>query len=288
MNTAVFSVVNAVLLRPLPYPDADRLVWLANYNERFKVEMVAGPDFFDWKAQAQSFDKMAAYGMGSFTLGVGSEADQAGVVSVTDDFSALTGARPEVGRLFTAAERNVVLITDRLLRGGSAAIRMSSERPITINGAPNTICGVLPASFRFVLPADFPGIENREIEAYVPIAMTPQNQVRGRQMMAVATIASLKPGVGVGQAFAEIAGHPGEHRAAEPGRLLQPRHVARPPAAGKARRRLPAGARRAIRGGRIRAAHRLREYRESAAGAGHVPAQGNRGARRHRGGTRRG
>ena len=60
MNTAVFSVVNAVLLKPLPYPNAERLVWLSDYNESFKMEAVAGPDFLDWKQQSQSFEKMAA------------------------------------------------------------------------------------------------------------------------------------------------------------------------------------------------------------------------------------
>src|SRR5215831_2286175 len=68
MNTAVFSVVNAVLLKPLPYPNAERLVWLSDYNESFKMEAVAGPDFLDWKQQAQSFEKMAGYNNGPATI----------------------------------------------------------------------------------------------------------------------------------------------------------------------------------------------------------------------------
>src|SRR5262245_55201224 len=58
MNTAVFTVVNAVLLHPLPYPDADRLVWLAEANERFKFEAVPASDYFDWKARSHSFEKI--------------------------------------------------------------------------------------------------------------------------------------------------------------------------------------------------------------------------------------
>ena len=61
MNTAVFSVFSAVLIKPLPYPDADRILWLANYNQRFKFEASSAPDFTDWRAQAQSFEAMAGY-----------------------------------------------------------------------------------------------------------------------------------------------------------------------------------------------------------------------------------
>src|SRR5690242_119779 len=69
MNTAVFSLVNAILVRPLPYPDPDRLVWLGNYNRFFKAEMVDSPDYVDWKDQAASFAGMVAYGTRGYTLG---------------------------------------------------------------------------------------------------------------------------------------------------------------------------------------------------------------------------
>ena len=65
LNTAVFSVVNAVLIEPLHYPQPERLLWLTEYNKAFKAELVGGADFLDWRAQAQSFDKMCAYEYGN-------------------------------------------------------------------------------------------------------------------------------------------------------------------------------------------------------------------------------
>src|SRR3954453_17866254 len=78
MNTAVFTVVNAVLLKPLPYPNADRLVWLAEGDGTF--EAVRAPNYFDWKARSHSFEKMVPYGYFSAPLDFGSQADQVGAI----------------------------------------------------------------------------------------------------------------------------------------------------------------------------------------------------------------
>jgi hypothetical protein len=124
MNNAVFTVVNAVLLHALPYPDADRLVWLAEYSKLFNFEAVHAPDYFEWKARAHSFEKIVPYGYVSAPIDFGSEAGQVGGIAASDEFLAITGARPERGRLFTAADRNVILITHKLWAGVSPAIRM--------------------------------------------------------------------------------------------------------------------------------------------------------------------
>ena len=76
LNTAVFSVVDSVLIEPLHYPHPERLLWLAEYIKVFKAELVGGGDFLDWRAQAQSFDKMCAYGYGYETLAYGNTTDQ--------------------------------------------------------------------------------------------------------------------------------------------------------------------------------------------------------------------
>jgi putative ABC transport system permease protein len=87
MNTAVFSVINAVLLRPLPYENADRLIWLANYDQRFKHDnWVARTDYLIWRDQAQSFERMTAYGNQDLALVAGHVASQERIASITGDF----------------------------------------------------------------------------------------------------------------------------------------------------------------------------------------------------------
>ena len=98
MNTAVFSLVNAILVRPLPYPDPDRLVWLGNYNRFFKAEMVVSPDYVDWKDQAASFAGMVAYGARGYTLATAEGAGHHVLADVTADFWDISGTRPALGR----------------------------------------------------------------------------------------------------------------------------------------------------------------------------------------------
>jgi len=204
MNTAVFSVVNAVLLRPLPYPDADRLTWVTTYNERIKMEAVAGPDYFDWQQQATSFEAMAHYGYGNMSLAVDGESDQLGLATVGDGFFAVTGARPAIGRVFGPADRMTIVLTHRLFLRRFHGDPNVVGKTVTLNGDQYTICGVLPEDYRFALPLDFPGQDVRTIEAYVPSQITAANQVRGRAMVIVNVVARLKRGVPIERARAEI------------------------------------------------------------------------------------
>jgi putative ABC transport system permease protein len=203
MNTAVFSVVNAVLLRPLPYPAAARLVWVANRIERFKMEAVAGPDFFAWKDGARSVDRLASYTYSGKTLGAGEESEQIGVAAVTEDFLPVVGARAEAGRLFAPEDRAALLLTHRLFVRKFGGDRTALGRTVTLDGRPYTIAGVLPESFRFDLPLDS-GDDTRDIEALIPDTMTRESQTRGGRMSILNVIARLKPGVRPGQAFAEL------------------------------------------------------------------------------------
>ena len=205
MNTAVFSVVNAVLLKPLPYPNAERLVWLSDYNESFKMEAVAGPDFLDWKQQARSFEKMAGYSIGPATISINGNADQAMTASVTDDFWAITGAQPSPGRAFAPGERGVVVLGRRIFERRLGSDPNIIGKTVTLDGRAVTVVGVMPPGFRFEFPQSAPSVtEKTEIEAYQPIDLSPANQVRGRNMAVVNVVAKLKTGISLQRAHTEL------------------------------------------------------------------------------------
>src|SRR5688572_14645636 len=94
LNTAIFSVFNAVVLRPIGYPNADRLVWLSTTGTESEPGFVTAPDFADWREQATSFDRMVAYGNGDYTLESAQGAARVRAATVTEDFWDLSGARP--------------------------------------------------------------------------------------------------------------------------------------------------------------------------------------------------
>ena len=99
-NTAIFSVVDAVLLRPLPYPNQERLVALSTRWRKTGLRgAVSAPDFADFHDQATGFDGMAAYGRGESSVSVDGSTDYAAVAGTTREFMTLFGARPELGRL---------------------------------------------------------------------------------------------------------------------------------------------------------------------------------------------
>jgi len=108
-----------VLLRPLPYPNPERLVWLTTYQEA-NAEMVMTADFLDWQEQAQSFAQMVAYQTNMSSIGNGDDAIRTGITQVSEGFWRLSGARPAFGHLFQPGEDAVVL-SHGLLRGGLAA-----------------------------------------------------------------------------------------------------------------------------------------------------------------------
>jgi hypothetical protein len=173
VNTAVFSMVNAVLVRPLPYPDADRIVAYSDGVTRFKAEHfkpgIAGTDFFDWRTLAKSFDGMAGYFYTDATLATFHDAGQARTASVAGDFWAITGARPVLGRLFEPqAPQGDILLPHRFFERRFGSDPHIVGQAMTLDGRPATIAGVLPADFHFLFPQDRTDLSPSDIEAYVP------------------------------------------------------------------------------------------------------------------------
>jgi putative ABC transport system permease protein len=207
LNTAVFSVVNAVLIEPLDYPHPERLLWLADYNKAFKAELVGAADFLDWRAQAQSFDKMCAYEYGPETLAYGNTTERPMVAEVTSDFWPLTGIKPVAGRLFADADQDVIVLSHSLFERLFAADPGAIGKTVMLDHHPATVVGVLPQGFRFLFPTPSrANIDPTTIEAYVPAeSLRPASQARGRNNHIIANVvARLKPGISLPQARSEM------------------------------------------------------------------------------------
>jgi putative ABC transport system permease protein len=203
MNAAVFSVVSGVLIKPLAYPDAERLAWLANYNSRFKFEASSSPDFSDWR-RARSFEEMTGYLTVDSTILDGDQSAKHSFVSITPEFWRMAGYRAAAGRLFDSADRNVMVITWRLFEQRFGGDRSVVGRVVSVDGRVTTIVGVLPREFRFLLPSgDLTGMSG-EAEAFTPAVLSPELQTRGRSILVMYVVGKLKPGVSIGQARAEL------------------------------------------------------------------------------------
>ena len=197
-TSAIFSVVNGVMLRPLPYPDSDRLVRILEIVPQYGRFSVAPANFLDWRQQNTSFERMAAYTGGSDTF-IGSEGpERVLTANVSWDMFELLGVAPAMGRGFKADEdlpkqNNVIVISHGMWGRRFGADPNILGRSITLSGTPVTIVGVMPAGFYF---------PSRDAEFWRPIAFNPASATRGGHFIAV--IARLKAGVTVQQAHAEM------------------------------------------------------------------------------------
>jgi len=162
-NAAIFSVVNAVILRPLPFRDPGRLVslWATFPHWGFSGPgALTDPDFVEWQRQNQVFDQIAAFrGQTSNLTGVGDPERLLGA-TVTADFFPLLGVSPEIGRTFLASEEhpgseNRVVLGHKLWTDRFNSDRAVLGRSITLDGKPFTVIGVMPTQFQFPNRADF-------------------------------------------------------------------------------------------------------------------------------------
>jgi predicted permease len=202
-NVAIFSVLKAVLLEPLPYPEPERLVqvWQTDIDGRYR-QPFSWPDFLDIREQSESFEAFGVVSPRNHNVG-GEEPERVPGAMVTADALSLWGIPPAHGRLFTEQEveddARLVVIADSLWRrklGGDPAIVGES---IPINGAPYQVVGIMPPDFEFFTP----WTEGDHIEVWTPL-QPPEWAYRGAHWL-LAT-ARLKPGVRWYTAEAEIRG----------------------------------------------------------------------------------
>jgi predicted permease len=204
LNTSMFSIINVLMFRALPYPDSGRLVRVFRTSPQSRMWPHSVANFLDHQAQNHVFEKMAAAAWATFNLAEpGTPAEQLHGMAVTADYFPMLGVQPELGRWFNAEEnqpgRNqVMMITHELWAGRYATDPQIIGRTLRINGESVSVVGVMPAGF--VYPFLF-----GPVDAWRPIAFTAeQRQSRGNNWLQV--IARLKPGVSVAQADAEMRG----------------------------------------------------------------------------------
>ncbi|HWS54265.1 MAG TPA: ABC transporter permease [Pyrinomonadaceae bacterium] len=200
-NTAVFSLVSAVLVRPLEYRDPDRLVmvWEDDHSIGAVHDTPAPGNYADWKAQNRSFEDMAAMVLRSYDLTGDAEPERLTAFGVTANFFPLVGVAPELGRAFTAEEdapgaNKVVVISHGLWQrrfGGETSV---VGRDVLLNGEAHTVVGVMPRGFQ---------LRWAGVDAWSPAALTPE-QLADRQGHYLEVVARLRPGVTPEQADADI------------------------------------------------------------------------------------
>ena len=200
-NTAIFSVVNAVLLEPLPYPAPERLVllWERNTAASKDRDPVAPPNFLDWRRSNTVFDELGAYRIREFALTHVEQPEQLRALSTTASVFRVLGVAAALGRPFTDDEEQrrerVVVLSHAFWQrrfGGDPSL---VGRSVALDGAAFTIVGVMPPAFEF--PDDTP------VDLYSPIAFA-QSELNGRRSHTLTVIGRLKPGVTLQAAQANI------------------------------------------------------------------------------------
>ena len=199
-NTAIFSVVEGVILAPLPFPQPDRLVLVQESRPNLAHLDISYPDFLDWQRSVRSFQQMAALTWRDYDLtGPGASAHLDGM-EITSGFFSTLGVKLAMGRELSPSEdlphgAPAAVISDRLWRDRFAAGSQALGKSIVLDGADFTVVGVLPPGFRFLTDADI----------YTSLAQGSPMIYNDRTIHGFAAIARLKPDAEIAQAQSELS-----------------------------------------------------------------------------------
>src|SRR5437762_2115920 len=210
-NTAVFSLVNALLIRPLPFKAPQDLILLF---EKFSGQgldqiPVSAPEYLDWEKQAKSYERIAAFNFADFNLTGGDMPERVQGAVVTPSLFAVLGVAPIKGRVFNENEfgegnDNVVMISERLWRRRFNSDPQLVGSQVSVNGNSYTVVGIMPAKLEFPLPLF--GVQGgtfaERADMWKPIAFT-KGDLESRGSRGLGVVGRLKPGVTIAQAQAE-------------------------------------------------------------------------------------
>ncbi|HXW18120.1 MAG TPA: ABC transporter permease [Candidatus Acidoferrales bacterium] len=205
-NTALFSVVNGVLLKPLPFRDPDRIVALFERRVQFERASISYPNFLDWQRENRSFEALAAYRPDDFSMTGMGETERVRADMVSADFFPILGVRFTAGRNFSHDEDRMGAAPVALVTAGFWKRKFGSApdivgRRVALDGRDYTIIGVLPASFHLSM------WNFQDADVFVPIGQWNDVLFLDRDVaMGMDAIGRLKPGVTLAQARADMAG----------------------------------------------------------------------------------
>jgi len=215
-NTAIFTVVNGVLLRPLPYPDSERLVMLWETNPRFQIGIdtlpVAAGDFVDWREQNNSFEQVCAFGATHLNLNGVGEPERISAASVSPSFFRLMKVQPKLGRFFQDEDEEpgkdrVVVISYALWQKRFGGQADAIGRTLNLDGEAYAIIGIAPEGFQFPRAKELPyflGVTT-QTEPWKPMTFSDDFIKRKRSDHQLSVIARLKAGATRKQAQAEMS-----------------------------------------------------------------------------------
>jgi len=202
-TTGLFSVVSAVLLRPLPYPDANRLVRLWSTGQKNPQPRYGSalPDHRAWRAENRTFDDIGAYSATAFTMTGRERAEVLDGARMTSNLWTLLGARPLQGRLFVSAEEEfgahrVAVLSERLWKRSFGANPAALGSTLQLDAESWTVIGVVPDSFQF---------PNERADVWVPMSFAPARPENTRRARFVDQLGRLKAGVSLAQAHEDLS-----------------------------------------------------------------------------------
>src|SRR5262249_25991701 len=207
-NTAVFSVVNAVLLRPLPYQNSDRMALIWGNFLTFNMEQLRAKaaEYVDYRDQTRSFEAVAAFSADDFNFTGGRQPDRVAGASVTANLFPMLGARAAQGRLISPEENqtgrdNVVVVSHQFWQKRLGAEANVIGRGVRLNDRNYTVIGVMPADFEFPHPSfNFAA----PVEFWIPLAFTTEQVAQRQRPYYLNVIGLLKPNVTIEQARNEM------------------------------------------------------------------------------------
>ncbi len=204
-NTALFSVVNGVLLNPLPYPHPEQLITLHESKANFETGSISYPNFRDWEKDNHTFSAMAIARDYAFSLTGAGEAEQVSGAFLSSDYFRILDVKPLLGRTFAAGEDEIGAAPTAVITKGLWQRKFSSApdiigKGITLDGNSYTIVGVIPSSFR--LAVDYLSVRR---EVFVPVGQWKNNLLNTRSAgLGFHGVGRLKPGMTLEQAQADM------------------------------------------------------------------------------------